>query len=212
MWGVPTWAKWVAGAVAVVAIVAIVIVLAPAAIVGATLAAAGTAITAALGAATLPLLGAIAATGISVAARGKIDLTTAFHAAVGAASGYLLAAGAALVSSIMSKSTDAATTASEVSPTFKSSPTIGMAAHTEFSVQIEGQGGIANKAIFNNSLLRPDGYFTNTNTVLELKPGNPNGVIQGLKQLNEYQGLSNGAGELWLYNIDSNGFFNYWRY
>jgi filamentous hemagglutinin len=117
MFGVPKWARWVAGAVAAVAIVAIAIIVLPI-IAGAVALTAGIAI-------GVAALGAIAATGISIAARGKIDGTTAIHAVIGAASGLLLAAGSALVGSIMAASTAATTLvigASEVAQ--KSTPYI----------------------------------------------------------------------------------------
>ncbi len=114
MFGVPKWARWVAGAVAAVAIVAIAIIVLPI-IAGAVALTAGIAI-------GVAALGAIAATGISIAARGKIDGTTAIHAVIGAASGLLLAAGSALAGSIMATSgvaanaTEAIGTASEAVP------------------------------------------------------------------------------------------------
>jgi len=106
MWGVPTWARWVAGAVAAVAIVAIAIIVLPI-IAGAVALTAGIAI-------GVAALGAIAATGISIAARGKIDGTTAIHAVIGATSGLLLAAGSALAGSIMAASSAATTLIDDV--------------------------------------------------------------------------------------------------
>lgn len=110
MWGVPTWARWVAGAVALVAIVIVVVVISPIATLGAL---ATTAV--------LAVAGAVAGTGISIAARGKVDASTAFHAALGVMSAFTLWAGAALANSIMSSSS---TTQSATTTTAQSATTV----------------------------------------------------------------------------------------
>jgi len=106
------------------------------------------------------------------------------------------------------------TTQRVIDNSYKSSLSVGRAAHQQFSLRVEAAGGVADKAVFVGSRLRPDGYFTSTNTIMELKPGNLNGIQQGLTQLQGYQGLApQGANvELWLYNQSSNGTFNYWQY
>lgn len=99
-----------------------------------------------------------------------------------------------------------------VSSAYKSSPRIGMAAHKEYSATVELQGGVANRAVFYGSNVRPDGYYPSNNLVTELKPGNPRGITAGMNQLQGYTNLSGGRGELWLYNQNTDGTFNFWQY
>jgi hypothetical protein len=95
-------------------------------------------------------------------------------------------------------------------PEFKSSLSLGRAAHREFSTLVESRGGVANKAISNN--LRPDGRFDASSIVSELKPGNTRGIAAGAKQLGGYMDATGYSGELWLYNLDEAGKFEFWLY
>lgn len=99
-----------------------------------------------------------------------------------------------------------------VSSSYRSSLSIGQTAHNEFSQIVRSQGGIANQSVFQGSRLRPDGYFPQTNIVQELKPANPQGVVRGQQQLQGYVDLSGGQGQLWLYNQNKDGSFNFWQH
>jgi len=98
----------------------------------------------------------------------------------------------------------------QVSPDFKSNPSIGMNVHNQFSQMVESEGGIANRAI-PGTRLRPDGLNVLEDVVKELKPANPAGVYNGFRQLTGYMvegGYS--TGELWLYNLTEDGQANIW--
>lgn len=59
--------------------------------------------------------------------------------------------------------------------------------------------------------MRPDGQFPQRRLVVELKPGNPRGVYTGTRQLDKYMGVNGDQGQLWLYNQNPNGSFNFWQ-
>lgn len=106
-----------------------------------------------------------------------------------------------------------ATAVKSVSSGYKSSLSVGRAAHREFTLHVESSGGIANKAVFNGVRARPDGYMPRSNTILELKPANSRGVRDGMVQLQGYQKLAPQGSqiELWLYQ-EFNGKFHYHQY
>jgi hypothetical protein len=217
-WGVPTWVKWVAAAVAVVAVVVIVVVAAAiiipavaAAVVAATGISIGVGAALAIGAAA----GAIGAAAASVAIRGKIDRKTAAFGLGGAVVGATVVGLALLTAQSAGVCALACLKAPDiVSNEFKSTMTLGQQAHRVFSSMMEEAGNVANKAVFKGSNLRPDGFNEETKTIFELKPANFAGVSNGLSQLSGYNNVAGGGynTQLWLYNINPDGTFNYFQY
>ncbi|QQR51982.1 hypothetical protein IPG36_05270 [bacterium] len=86
--------------------------------------------------------------------------------------------------------------AAQTAGSFKSSLSLGNSAHGEFYGMVNNSSGIANRAVFSGSSLRPDGYYRATNTILELKPNNARGIAEGLKQLNGYKNAAPSGAKL----------------
>lgn len=214
-WGLPKWVKAVAIAVVVAVVVVGVVACVASVACGAVVAGAA----ASVGAAVTAAAGAIAATTMAVARVGSAVVTRAGAAisAVGSAVTNTIARGATAVINAIARAnapvrlqSPPAGAPQVVDPAYKSSLQTGQAAHTAFNNIVKSAGGKANSRL-GDTLLRPDGQFANGN-VWELKPGNPRGVISGLKQLQGYMDISGGNGTLWLYNQNANGTFNFWQY
>lgn len=122
------------------------------------------------------------------------------------------AANAGRVGASGAKASSAAGRVSQGYQGFKSNPALGQAAHKEFGQKVINQGGVANRAVFEGSKVRPDGYFPTSRMSMELKPANLRGIQQGEKQLRGYMDLAGGRGQLWLYNQNSDGTFNFWMH
>lgn len=137
---------------------------------------------------------------------------TAAKGASAAVNASKVVSSGARVSASGAKASSAAGRVSQGYQGFKSSMQTGQAAHKEFSQIVSNQGGVANRAVFEGSKVRPDGYFPGSRLSLELKPANLRGIAQGEKQLQGYMNLAGGKGQLWLYNQNADGTFNFFLY